>query len=71
MTDIITDRRPRWADLNRAVEYSPAGRSTLYLLASQHQGLFRKLGGKIVVDLDLHDAIMASLPSAKIKQTPA
>jgi len=70
MSDFL-DRRRRWAPLSDAIEYSPVGRSTLYEMAGRHEGLFRKHGKKIIVDLDLHDELMAALPAAKIKQPAA
>jgi hypothetical protein len=63
----LSDRPRRWARLKDAVRYSPIGRSSLYKKAAAHPGLFRKDGAATIVDLDLHDEIIAALPAAKIK----
>ena len=62
MRDEITGRKPRFVRLGEAVSYSPLSRSSLYKMAALNPGLFRKDGAATIVDLDLHDQIMASLP---------
>ena len=66
----VTPNRPRSGKLRAAMEYSGIGRSSLYILASRHPLLFRKLGASIIVDFDELDRIIETLPSARIK-TPA
>jgi hypothetical protein len=56
----------RWASLKQAVIHAPIGRSSLYKLASQHPGLFRKWNDKTIVDLPMLDQIMAECPLATI-----
>jgi hypothetical protein len=57
----------RWASIRRTTKEGPVGRTTLYGLAGQHPGLFRKSGRKVVVDLEMLDRILEALPLATIK----
>ena len=50
----------------QAVERSGLSRGSLYKLATQHRGLFRKFGSATVVDLARLDSIMSELPAAEI-----
>jgi hypothetical protein len=59
--------RPRSGRIKDARVYSGFGRSALYALAAAHQGLFKKNGSAVIVDYDILDAIIATLPPAKIK----
>jgi hypothetical protein len=58
--------RPRAGKIADAVQYSGFSRSTLYVLAAQHLGLFRKHGRAVIVDFDILDLIIANLPAAEI-----
>jgi hypothetical protein len=58
--------RARSGTINAAVAYSGIGRSSLYILAVKHPGLFRKLGDRTLVDFNLLDRIIDDLPSAEI-----
>jgi hypothetical protein len=65
--------RPRFARIRVACGYSGLGRSSLYLEAARHPGLFRKwngLAGKTLVDLDILDVILSALPPAEITPLP-
>ena len=65
--------RPRFASIRAACDYSGLGRSSLYLEAGRHPGLFKKwngLTGKTLVDLDILDAILSALPPAEITPLP-
>jgi len=66
MTDT---RQSRFGSIAAAIEYSNGctSRNKLYDLAARHPGLFRKLDSRTVVDLDALDALLADLPSAKVK----
>jgi hypothetical protein len=59
--------RRRFGKIPAATEYSALSRATLYELAPQHPGLFRKNGSATIVDFDILDGILDSLPPAKIK----
>ncbi len=63
--------RPRAGRIPAAVEYSGIGRSSLYNIAAQTPGLFRKNGSAIVVDFDVLDKVIDGLPAAKIKPKSA
>ena len=58
--------RKRWANLPNAVAYSDRSKSTLYIMAKQHPGLFRKQGRATLVDLRLLDQILSDLPPAEL-----
>jgi hypothetical protein len=59
--------RPRMLRVLAAARYSGRSRATLYKLAGQHRGLFRKAGGSTLVDLAALDRILDALPVAEIK----
>jgi hypothetical protein len=58
--------RPRSGRIPEAKAYSGFGRSRLYELAAQYEGLFRKNGEAVIVDFDILDRIIDELPFAKI-----
>ena len=45
-----------------AIEYSGLCRTALYELSRTHVGLFRKYGAATIVDFNVLDAIIESLP---------
>jgi hypothetical protein len=64
----ITDgARPRFGKIPAALSYSGLGRSKLYELAGQHPGLFKKSGATTLVDFEVLDRVLDSLPPAAIK----
>jgi hypothetical protein len=58
---------PRFGKIRIATQYSGLGRSKLYELAAEHRGLFRKSGVTTLVDFQILDEILNSLPLAEIK----
>jgi hypothetical protein len=62
--------RPRSGSIKAACEYSGIGRSSLYVEAARHAGLFRKWGGKTIVDFNILDRVIDELPDAAIKAPP-
>jgi hypothetical protein len=58
--------RKRWASVPNAVSYSDRSKSTLYIMAKQHPGLFRKHGRATLVDLVKLDQILSELPPADL-----
>jgi hypothetical protein len=56
--------RPRYLKIKAAVAYGGVGRTTLYKLAKNHPGLFRKNGKSTLVDLEILDRILDALPAA-------
>ena len=64
---LVTAARPRSGRISAAVAYSGIGRSSLYILAGKHRGLFRKNGSAVIVDFDVLDEVIATLPLADIK----
>jgi hypothetical protein len=63
--------RPRFGRIAAAVAYSGHGRNTLYNLAGEYPGLFRKNGTATIVDFDVLDGILDHLPIAELKAPPA
>jgi hypothetical protein len=59
--------RPRTGKIPAAVQYSGIGRSSLYEIAAEHEGLFIKFRDSTLVNFDKLDEIIDSLPPAKIK----
>jgi hypothetical protein len=59
--------RPRSGRIPQAKAYSGFGRSRLYELAAEYEGLFRKNGAAVIVDFDILDQIIDTLPIAKIR----
>jgi hypothetical protein len=67
----VSAGKPRYGRIPDAQTYSGLGRSAIYGLAAEHEGLFRKAGGATIVDLQMLDQILAKLPPAKIKKAEA
>ena len=63
--------RPRTGKIRAAVQYSGIGRSSLYELAPQYEGLFLKFKKSTLVNFEVLDRIINALPPAKIKAPPA
>jgi hypothetical protein len=63
--------RPRLGKIPTASSYSGLGRTTLYGLAEQYQGLFKKYGAATLVDFDILDQILDQLPDAAINVSTA
>jgi hypothetical protein len=61
--------RPRSGRIPAAIKYS-VGRSSLYEIAAEHEGLFVKFRGATLVDFAKLDEILDALPPAKIKAPP-
>ena len=57
---------PAFARILDTVDAFGLSRSTLYRLANEHRGLFRKAGRRTLVDLACLRDIMAALPHARI-----
>jgi hypothetical protein len=57
---------PRFGRIEHGILRSGLSRAALYILASEHPGLFKKYGAATIVDLDKLDQIIASLPDAEI-----
>jgi hypothetical protein len=67
VSPITTDNgSKRWGRIPDAMARSGMKRGYLYKLATEHTGLFRKLGTATVVDLWLLDEIMEAAPNAKL-----
>jgi hypothetical protein len=62
--------RRRFGKIPKATEYCGLCRSSLYVLAAQHPGLFVKAGGATLVNFEMLDAIMDTWPAADIKPSP-
>jgi hypothetical protein len=62
----VVSASPRFGRISTARQRSGLGRGALYQLASQHIGLFRKFGVATIVDLELLDQILATLPPAEL-----
>jgi hypothetical protein len=58
--------RPRYLRVKNAVTYGGVGRSHLYKLARKYPGLFRKNGRRTLVDVEILDRILGTLPMAHI-----
>jgi hypothetical protein len=59
--------RPRFGKVPTAVGYSGCSKSRLYEWGAEHAGLFRKNGASTLIDFDVLDQILDSLPIADIK----
>jgi hypothetical protein len=57
----------RWGRIPQAVAHSGLSRSSLYVLARAHPGLFKKYGDATIVDLPFLDQILEDAPNAKLK----
>jgi hypothetical protein len=66
MRDQASFHRPRSGRLPAAQAYSGFGRSALYEMAAKYPGLFKKNGAATIVDFDVLDAVIATLPVAAI-----
>jgi hypothetical protein len=63
---------PRWGRPSQSKSRSGISRSSLYEIARQHKGVFKKMGSATLVDYDKVDEILADLPDANIEEkTPA
>jgi hypothetical protein len=58
--------RPRHVKIPEAVAYGGDSRSSLYLKAAKHPGLFVKDGASTYVDLDVYDRLLDARPTAVI-----
>jgi hypothetical protein len=56
----------RFGSVYQACAYGGVGRTKLYELGGQHVGLFKKIGGKTVVDFSMFNAILDTLPNAEV-----
>jgi hypothetical protein len=65
--DSTVSQRPRCHKIPRAIDYSGISRSGLYVHASKRPGLFVKDGASTLVNFDVLDEILDSLPLAVIK----
>jgi hypothetical protein len=59
----------RWGRIPTAENRSGLKRGALYKLAGKHRGLFKKAGAATIVDLQLLDEIIASLPDAEVTES--
>jgi hypothetical protein len=59
--------RPRFGKMPAAVAYSGVSRSRLYEWAHRYSSLIRKNGVSTLIDFDLLDQILDTLPLADIK----
>ena len=66
MSKLTVTPRPRFGRLPAAVAYSGISRSSLYIAAASHPGLFKKNGKAVIVDFDVLDRVLDELPSANI-----
>jgi hypothetical protein len=56
----------RWGRISEAVAYSGLSRASLYKLAIEHPGLFKKHGSATIVDFSVIDRILEAAPTAKL-----
>jgi hypothetical protein len=54
----------RWGRIPEAEEFSGFKKGHLYKMARLHPGLFRKVGTKTVVDLEMLSSILENAPPA-------
>ena len=59
-------RQREFGRIPDAEKRSGLKRKSLYELAAQHKGLFRKAGSATIVDLTMLDDVLAQLPPAEI-----
>ena len=59
---------PRFGRIADGVRRSGLSRATLYNLAAEHPGLFKKCGAATLVHLEKLDQILAELPPAEISK---
>lgn len=55
-----------WGRVSDATKHSCISRSKLYEIAARYRGLFRKVDGVTIVDMDLLDRIVAESPPAEL-----
>ena len=60
---------PRFGRPAQSKERCGLPRSTLYEVAAQNKGVFKKLNGKTIVDYGRVDSILAKLPDAELKNS--
>jgi hypothetical protein len=60
------DGLPRFGRLADVKQRSPVSEAKLYQIAPRYPGLFKKLDGSTIVDFQMLDEILASLPDAQI-----
>jgi hypothetical protein len=58
--------RRRWGRIPAATDYSGLSRTSLYKLAADNPGLFKKHGAATIVDFRVLDRILESSPAAEI-----
>jgi hypothetical protein len=63
----IPGEYPRWQKPKDVVRNYPLGQTKLWELASENEGLFRKIGRATVVDTQMLDNLFECLPPAKLK----
>jgi hypothetical protein len=56
----------RWGRIPAAVDHSGLSRTSLYKLAADNPGLFRKHGAATIVDFQVLDKILEATPPAEI-----
>ena len=59
---MTTARIPRWATRSEAMTYAKVGATTMNELMHSHRIFAKKLGGKVVVDLNSIDDFYGALP---------
>ena len=57
---------PRFGRIADGIRRSGLSRASIYNLAAEHPGLFKKYGAATIIDLGMLDEIMAALPAAEI-----
>jgi hypothetical protein len=62
----ISGEKRRWGRIAQAIDYCGLGRTSLYTLASRHKGLFRKHGSATIVDFNVLDRVLESMPTADL-----
>jgi hypothetical protein len=62
----ITTGTSRFGRIPAAEQRSGLKRGSLYKLAAQNPGLFRKANSATVVDLQMLDEVLAALPAADL-----
>ncbi|MGZ5874551.1 MAG: hypothetical protein ACXWKP_20820 [Bradyrhizobium sp.] len=60
---MITARIPRWATRTEAMTYAKVGATTMNRLMHSRRLFAKKLGNKVLVDLNSVDDLIASLPN--------
>jgi hypothetical protein len=60
----------RWSRVPQACDHSGMSKSSLYKIASQNPGLFRKHGRSTFVDLQMLDKIIEDAPPAELATPP-